>query len=239
MIHAQDIKRAVRERYASSLTSGCCGGSSCCTTIGAEPACREAEVEGFTGPSLGCGSPLAYAELRPGEIVADLGSGAGREVLLAAREIGPEGRAIGVDMTPEMIWTARENARRAELTNAEFRLGEIEHLPLPDGSADVVISNCVINLVPDKSSAFNEAYRILKPGGRLVVSDIVTRGLLPDAVRQNLIAWTGCVAGAVEVDEYVKIIERAGFRDGKILAHTDAAPEQVFSVTILARKPIA
>jgi SAM-dependent methyltransferase len=231
MIHTDQIKRVVREHYAQSLQTGCCGaGSACC---GIEPAGDLA----LAGPALGCGTPLGYAELKAGETVLDLGSGAGREVLMAAREVGPDGHAIGVDMTPEMISTARENARRNNLSNAEFRLGEIEQLPIATGSADVVISNCVINLVPDKNRAFAEAFRALKPGGRLIVSDMVTHGVLPDAMRSDLTAWAGCVAGAVDVQEYTAVIERAGFRDTEILARTDAAPRQVFSVTVRARKP--
>lgn len=240
MIKADEIKRVVRDRYASSLASGCCGdGSSCCTTSTADPARQEVapEVEGSIGPSLGCGTPLAYAELKTGEVVVDLGSGAGREVMLAARQVGQTGRAIGVDMTPEMIWTARENASRSAISNVDFRLGELEHLPVSDAAADVVISNCVINLVPDKPKAFAEAHRILKPGGRIVVSDMVTRGPLPKSTRQNLAAWAGCIAGAVDVDEYMKTIERAGFRQIELLTQTDVAPGQVFSVTISAIKP--
>ncbi|HET6781402.1 MAG TPA: arsenite methyltransferase [bacterium] len=231
MIHSDQIKRVVREHYAESLQTGCCGsGSSCC---GVEPVGDLA----ITGPALGCGTPLGYAELKRGETVIDLGSGAGREVLMAAREVGPEGHAIGVDMTPEMIATARENARRNRLSNAEFRLGEIEQLPIAPASADVVISNCVINLVPDKAKAFAEAFRALKPGGRLVVSDMVTHGLLPDSMRSDLTAWAGCVAGAVDVQEYTAALERAGFHDTEILARSEAPPGQVFSITVRARKP--
>lgn len=231
MIHSDQIKRVVRAQYAESLQRGCCGTRpSCCAT---EPA----EDLSITGPALGCGTPLGYAELRPGETVVDLGSGAGREVLMAAREVGPGGQAIGVDMTPEMIAAARENARRNNLSNAEFRLGEIEQLPIATGSADVVISNCVINLVPDKARAFAEAFRALKPGGRLIVSDMVTHGVLSETLRSDLTAWAGCVAGAVDMQEYTAIVERAGFHDTEVLARTDAPPGQVFSITIRARKP--
>ncbi|MBI2201517.1 MAG: arsenite methyltransferase [Armatimonadetes bacterium] len=238
MIRADEIKKAVREHYVRSLSTGCCGGgSSCCATTVDEEDRPGADLEGLTGPSLGCGRPLGYAQLQPGEIVVDLGSGAGREVLLAAREVGPAGRAIGIDMTPEMVWRARENANQTTVPNAEFRLGEIEHLPVPDAAADVVISNCVINLVPDKSRAFAEAYRILKPGGRLIVSDMVARVPLPGAMRENLTAWAGCVAGAVDVDEYLSVIERAGFRTPDVLTRTNAAPGHVFSITLRAVKP--
>jgi arsenite methyltransferase len=240
MIRADEIRKVVREHYGARAAGGSCGcgaesaeGSACCGES------RVGTIEGFVGPSLGCGTPLSYAELKPGETVVDLGSGAGREVLLAAREVGPEGRAIGIDMTAEMIATSRENARRSDFSNAEFRLGEIEHVPVSDGSVDAVISNCVINLVPDKTTAFAEAFRILKPGGRLIVSDMVTRGRLPNATRQDLTAWAGCIAGAADVDEYMATIERSGFHDTKILAQTEAAVGQVFSVTVLARKPVA
>jgi len=238
MIRADEIRKVVREHYGARAAGGSCGcgaesaeGSACCGES------RVGTIEGFVGPSLGCGTPLSYAELKPGETVVDLGSGAGREVLLAAREVGPEGRAIGIDMTVEMIAAARENARRSDLSNAEFRLGEIEHMPVSDDSVDAVISNCVINLVPDKATAFAEAFRILKPGGRMIVSDMVTRGNLPNATRQDLTSWAGCIAGAVDRDDYLAAIERSGFRGMEILAETDAAPGQVFSVTIRSRKP--
>lgn len=240
MIRPDEIKKMIREHYApragraSSCRADDAGSGGACGCCADEPA--EA-LEGFVGSSLGCGSPLAYADLRAGETVVDLGSGAGRDVLLAARRVGPGGRALGVDMTPEMIWTARENANRGSFSNAEFRLGEIEHLPIADAEANVVISNCVINLVPDKSRAFAEAYRILKPGGRLIVSDMVARGPLPGAMRENLTAWAGCVAGAVDVDEYLSVIERAGFRRPDVLTRTNAAPGQVFSITLRAVKP--
>lgn len=236
MIHPETIKRQVREHYAARLATGrgCCGddAASCCG-----PAAETDALEGFEGPSLGCGAPLRHAGVRPGEIVVDLGSGAGREVLLAAAQVGPEGRAIGVDMTPEMIHRARENARATGTVNAEFRLGEIEHLPLADGQAHVVISNCVINLVPDKAAAFREAFRILRPGGRLVVSDIVTRGPLPQALRESVEAWAGCVAGALDLDDYLAAIRDAGFTDVEVLEPAAPADLPIFSATIRARKP--
>jgi len=235
MISPEDIRMQVREHYAGRATGdGCCGGSdgaaSCCTATSSET------LENFVGPSLGCGSPLEHAQLQPGEIVVDLGSGAGREVLLAARQVSPSGRAVGIDMTPEMVWKARDNAARTAIANAEFRLGEIEHLPVPDGSADAVISNCVINLVPDKTAAFREAHRILKPGGRLIVSDIVSNGPLLDALREGAGAWAACVAGALEVTDYLSAIAGAGFMAVETLSAEDAPVGNVFSITVRARK---
>ncbi len=236
MIPADEIKVQVREHYARRATSGgCCGGTAmpdaCCAAPEVE------ELENFSDASLGCGSPLEYAAVRPGETIVDLGSGAGREVLLAARQAGPAGRGIGIDMTPEMVWKARENAHRTGINNAEFRLGEIEHLPLPDSSADVVISNCVINLVPDKAAAFREAFRILRPGGRLVVSDIVSHGPLPEAVRNLAGAWAACVAGAADVDEYLATIASAGFVNVDPVTSARAARGKIFSLTVRARRP--
>lgn len=231
MIRPDEIKRSVRDYYAMRASSGgCCTEGGCCET-------SQEAVEEFAGPSLGCGTPLAYADVKTGEMVVDLGSGAGGEVLLAAQRVGPSGRAIGVDMTPEMTAKAQENARRHGMANAEFLPGELEQLPLPDGSADVVISNCVINLVPDKAQAFREAYRVLKPGGRLVVSDIVSRGRLPEAIRRNAAAWAGCIAGAEDVDAYRATIAGAGFENVETVASTPWVPGKVFSVTIRARKP--
>lgn len=234
MIARDEIKMHVRETYGRRAQSNCCGGPACCTAE------SSVEFEGFVGPSLGCGSPLEFAGVKPGETVVDLGSGAGGEVLLAARQVGPTGRAIGVDMTPEMISTARDNAARAGFANAEFVQGEIERLPLPAASADVVISNCVINLVPDRGQAFAEAYRVLRPGGRLVVSDIVSHGPLPDVLRKSAGAWAACVAGAMDVKDYLAAIRTAGFTDVKIVS-SESPPVlgKVFSVTVRARKPAA
>jgi ubiquinone/menaquinone biosynthesis C-methylase UbiE len=171
-----------------------------------------------TGLSLGCGDPVTLASLHPGETALDLGSGGGIDCFLAAKRVGPDGHVIGVDMTPDMIDQARANAVKMELPNVEFRLGEIEHLPVADETADVVISNCVINLSPDKNQVFGEAYRVLKPGGRLAVSDIVTRVALPPEIKQNLGSWAACVAGAWVDKDYVAAIEAAGFVDVKIEA---------------------
>lgn len=235
MIPAEQIRRQVREHYARRITGGaCCGtesGTTCCSTPEAEA------LEHFDGPNLGCGSPLEVAQVQPGETVVDLGSGAGREVLLAARQAGPLGRAIGIDMTPEMVRRARENAQRAGIANAEFSLGEIEAIPLPDASADVVVSNCVINLVPDKAAAFREAFRALKPGGRLVVSDIVSHGPLPEPLRLAAGAWAACVAGAMDLDEYLETIRRAGFRDVEVLEPSGRGILPLFSATIRASRP--
>ncbi len=163
--------------------------------------------------SLGCGNPTALAQLRPGEVVLDLGSGGGVDVLLSARRVGPSGKAYGLDMTEEMLALAEENRRKSGLTNVEFLKGEIENIPLPDGSVDVIISNCVINLSADKDRVFAEAFRVLKPGGRLAVSDIVTRGEIPPEIRRNIELWAGCIAGALEEGEYRAKLARAGFVD--------------------------
>jgi arsenite methyltransferase len=182
---------------------------------------------------LGCGNPVAIASLKEGETVLDLGSGAGIDCFLAAKRVGPNGRVIGVDMTHEMLERARENARRTEYENVEFRLGEIEHLPVADNSIDVVISNCVINLSPDKGQVFNEAFRVLKPGGRLMVSDIVLTKELPEAIVNSIEAYIGCVAGAVLRDTYLEAIEAAGFKEITII------DEMRFPVEILADDPAA
>lgn len=236
MIPVDEIKRQVRDAYGRRAQGGCCGGSSCCAPE-ADARDVEEEIAEFVGPSLGCGSPLAFAEVRAGEVVLDLGSGAGREVLEAARRTGPSGRAIGIDMTPEMIWKARANAERAGITNAEFRLGEIEQMPVADASVDVAISNCVINLVPDKTKAFSEVYRVLKPGGRIVISDIVSHGPLPEGIRRMPGAWAACVAGAEEQEQYLKMIGAAGFQDVEVLTSEPAVFGKVQSVTVRARKP--
>jgi ubiquinone/menaquinone biosynthesis C-methylase UbiE len=167
---------------------------------------------------LGCGNPTALAELKEGETVLDLGCGGGLDVFLAARKVGQKGTVIGVDMTPEMIAKAEENATRGGYKNVEFRLGEIEQLPLEDDSVDVIISNCVINLSPDKLRTFKEAYRVLRHNGRILISDLVTQGELPEEVRQSFDAWACCIAGALERQEYLSTIESAGFRDVTIVA---------------------
>jgi SAM-dependent methyltransferase len=220
----EDIRKYVRDRYAGIAKQGgsCCGPSACC---GAPEAAEEAsgrigytEEEMKSAPrgsnlGLGCGNPTALASLRAGETVLDLGSGAGFDCFLAAEQVGTGGKVIGVDMTPEMIQKARENARKGNHENVEFRLGEIEHLPAANDSVDIVISNCVINLSPAKDKVFAEAYRVLKPGGRAMISDIVLSGDLPDAVAGSLAAYAGCIAGAIREEEYLRLMEAAGFRD--------------------------
>jgi SAM-dependent methyltransferase len=233
MDRVDEIKQTVQEYYAGRASSGgCCSGETC---GGVAPD----TLDSVLGPSLGCGTPLAFAQVRPGETVVDLGSGAGGDVQRAAQQVGPQGRAIGVDMTPEMVWKAREQARRGGVANAEFYLGEIEHLPLADGSADIVISNCVINLAPDKGAVFADAFRVLRPGGRLVVSDMVSDGPIPESLRTDAAAWAACIAGAADMTEYLALIRGAGFENVETVASTSATPGQVYSVTVGARKPQA
>jgi arsenite methyltransferase len=182
--------------------------------------------ESVTDVALGCGNPTAIADLQPGEVVLDLGSGGGIDCFLAARQVGPRGRVIGLDMTPEMVKLARQNAKKVGATNVEFRYGEMEDMPLPDESVDVIISNCVINLSPDKDRVFSEAYRVLRPGGRLAVSDIVTYGPLPEVVRSNLEAWAGCVAGALDEAVYLDKMRQVGFTQVEVTARDFAEVEQ-------------
>ena len=220
-----DPRSAVREKYGEVAQGGSCG-CGCCgadaddagalAALGYTAEQRAAIPEG-ADLGLGCGNPLAHAALRPGETVLDLGSGGGIDCFLAAREVGPTGRVIGVDMTPAMIERARKNREKAGLANVEFRLGEIEHLPVADASVDAIISNCVVNLSPEKPQVFSEALRVLKPGGRLVVSDLVlTRELGPE-LRSNVDLYVGCVAGAARKDEYLGLIRDAGFSDVRVM----------------------
>lgn len=240
-MRTEELKQAIKKRYGAIARDGggCCGPSSCRQAPG-ETGYREEELIGLPAeavPGLGCGNPLSLESLKPGETVLDLGSGAGLDCLLAARRVGPQGRVIGVDMTPEMVDRARENARCAGVANVEFRLGEIEELPLEDNSVDVVMSNCVINLSPNKARAFGEAYRVLKPGGRLVVADIVLRGELAEALRDSLEAYTGCLAGAMRRDDYLTLLKAAGFESVEVIAETPYwGPAQ--SITVRARKPL-
>ncbi|MFO1100642.1 MAG: arsenite methyltransferase [Xanthobacteraceae bacterium] len=216
-----DVKTVVRERYGQAASqvgkAGCCGASS--TIDGCDPitsnlydsAQADSLPKEALQASLGCGNPTALAQLTPGETVLDLGSGGGIDVLLSARRVGPTGKAYGLDMTDEMLVLARENQRRAGVDNVEFLKGEIENIPLPDNSVDVVISNCVINLSSDKDRVLHEAFRVLKPGGRLAVSDVVTRGDIPGILRENLELWVGCLAGALDEADYLAKLAAAGF----------------------------
>jgi SAM-dependent methyltransferase len=225
------IRKYVRKRYAGIAKEGgsCCAPSaSCCAESAAEAMSRKigySEEELKAVPQganlgLGCGNPIALASLKEGETVLDLGSGAGFDCFLAARAVGPKGRVIGVDMTPEMVEKARENARKGGTGNVEFRLGEIEHLPAADSSVDAVISNCVINLSPAKDKVFAEAYRVLKPGGRVMISDLVLTRELPGPVAGSLAAYAGCISGAVRKDAYLRLLEAAGFRKVRIVEET-------------------
>ncbi|MGE5553549.1 MAG: arsenite methyltransferase [Betaproteobacteria bacterium] len=235
------LKESVRKSYAQIAKSGgsCCGPAGSCgcgsllsveelsRTVGyGEEELRAAPPGSNLG--LGCGNPTALAALREGETVLDLGSGAGFDCFLAAAKVGPTGKVIGVDMTPEMVARARENARGGGYGNVEFRLGEIEHLPVADATVDVVISNCVINLVPDKGQAFREAWRVLKPGGRLLISDLVLLRPLPESVRGSMEAYVGCVAGAALKPDYLKALADAGFDEVEVVG------EDVFPVDFLA-----
>ncbi|HXX43267.1 MAG TPA: arsenite methyltransferase [Candidatus Acidoferrales bacterium] len=220
-----DLKEVVKEKYAQAAQRAAVGGSSCCgsspaSTSGcADPitsnlydALQAAEIpEEALLASLGCGNPTALAKLNPGETVLDLGSGGGIDVLLSAKRVGPAGKAYGLDMTDEMLALANENKRKAGIENVEFLKGEIERVPLPDSSVDVVISNCVINLSTDKTRVLQEAFRVLRPGGRFAVSDVVTRGEIPAEIRRNVLLWVGCVAGALEESEYREKLRAAGF----------------------------
>lgn len=228
-------KEWVKERYgaiAKQAQEGCCEEAACC--CGSNAAVSAAELIGYTAADLdavpeganlglGCGNPLALASIQPGEIVLDLGSGAGFDAFLAAARVGPTGRVIGVDMTPEMIAQAQANAAKGEYGNVEFRLGDIESLPVEDSSIDLVISNCVLNLVPDKSKAFREIVRVLKPGGRLAVSDIVLDGPLPESLQGNEDGYCSCISGAIGREEYLAKLATAGLQEVQVVSAVDAA----------------
>jgi arsenite methyltransferase len=218
------IKDAVKEKYGQAALRVSAGGSACCgptaaSGCGADPitsnlygASEVSQIpEEAMLASLGCGNPTALAKLDPGEVVLDLGSGGGIDVLLSARRVGPRGKAYGLDMTDEMLALANENKKKAGVENVEFLKGEIEHIPLPDNSVDVILSNCVINLSADKDRVLREAFRVLKPGGRLGVSDVVTRGEIPTEIRRSVLLWVGCIAGALEETEYLAKLAGAGF----------------------------
>lgn len=235
-----EIKKKVRERYAgaasrgaSSCSPSCCGSGetglqeeSTSLKIGYSPE-DLAKVPGESNLGLGCGNPTALAGLRRGEIVLDLGAGAGLDCFLASSKVGPSGRVIGVDMTPEMIDRARENVRKNRYTNVEFRLGEIENLPAADNSVDVIISNCVINLSPEKDRVFREAFRVLKPGGRMLVSDLVLSKPLPEALRNSIDVYAACVAGAMLRGDYLREIEAAGFCEVEVVSESSFPAEFV------------
>jgi arsenite methyltransferase len=240
-----EIKKVVREGYAEIAKKGscgcapassCCGGPSVAQDISKRIGYTEEELQAVPDGAnlgLGCGNPIALASLKEGETVLDLGSGAGFDCFLAANKVGEKGKVIGVDMTPEMLASARENARKGEYKNVEFRLGEIENLPVADSSVDVVISNCVINLAPDKGRVFREAFRALKPGGRVMVSDIVLLKDLPEAVKNSVEAYVGCLAGASMKSDYLQAVEDAGFTDVRVV------DEAYFPIELMANDPTA
>ncbi len=254
----KDIKKIVKEGYAKVAKQGtsCCSSNSCCSssntardiskTVGYSDDEMNAVPEG-ANLGLGCGNPVAIASLREGDVVLDLGSGAGFDAFLAVKRVGKTGRIIGVDMTQEMLERARANAKKSGYDNVEFRLGEIEKLPVENNSIDVIISNCVINLSPDKETVFKEAFRVLKSGGRLMVSDLVLAKDLPEIIKQSVEAYVGCLAGAIKKDEYLKLITMAGFKDVKVVSESsypvdamfdnlEGAQDAVVSIKVLAVK---
>lgn len=225
----EDIKTVVKEKYGQAALRVKSGGSSCCGATAASDACCDPITSNLYDSSqagqipeeallasLGCGNPTALASLNPGEVVLDLGSGGGIDVLLSAKRVGPTGKAYGLDMTDEMLALANENKRRAGAANVEFLKGEIENIPLPDNSVDVIISNCVINLSSDKNRVLREAFRVLKAGGRLAVSDVVTRGMISEEIRKSVLLWVGCIAGALDETEYRDKLVSAGFEQVEI-----------------------
>jgi len=241
----EEVRKVVREGYAQiarqgssccAPTSSCCGSAGLTRTLSKNVGYTEEELEAVPDGAnlgLGCGNPVALASLKEGETVLDLGSGGGFDCFLAANKVGEKGRVIGVDMTAEMIEKARENAREGNYRNVEFRLGEIENLPVADNSVDIIISNCVINLSPDKSRVFAEAFRVLKPGGRLMISDIVLLKELPEFIKNSIEAYIGCLSGAVMKNEYLGAIKTAGFQKVRIVDETS------FPVKYMANDPTA
>lgn len=241
----QDVRTVVREKYGAAAASVSPGGASCCAPVDIEPglgAVLYADAERAVLPdaavaaSLGCGNPTAVAELHPGERVLDLGSGGGIDVLLSARRVGPTGFAYGLDMTEQMLDLARRNAEQAGADNVEFLHGHIEDVPLPDGAVDVVISNCVVNLSPDKPAVLAEAFRVLAPGGRLGISDIVADDSLTPAERAERGSWVGCIAGALGIDEFGSLLRAAGFVDVQVTPTHEVAPG-MHAAIIRGRKP--
>ena len=255
---SEEIKKIVRDGYANAVTqkTSCCSTNSCCGGI--DQAKDISKIVGYSDSEMnavpeganlgfGCGNPVALASLKEGDVVLDLGSGAGFDAFLAAKRVGKTGRVIGVDMTPEMLAKAQENANKGKYTNVEFRLGEIEKLPVEDNSIDVIISNCVINLSPDKESVFKEANRVLKSGGRLMVSDLVLAKGLPKELKDSVEAYVGCLAGAIKKGEYLNLISLAGFQDIKVISESsypvdamfdnfENAQDAIVSVKISAKK---
>ncbi len=246
---AGDIKKIVREGYAKAVTqkTSCCSAPACCG--GTSKAKKMSQIVGYSDSEMnavpeganlgfGCGNPVALASLKEGDVVLDLGSGAGFDAFLAAQRVGKTGRIIGVDMTPEMIAKAKENAKRGKYSNIEFRLGEIEKLPVEESSIDVIISNCVINLSPDKEAVFKEGYRVLKSGGRLMVSDLVLAKDLPKAIKDSIEAYVGCLAGAIMKDEYLNLMKMAGFKDVKIISESSYPVDAMFDNLKIAQDAI-
>lgn len=242
-VRSNKVKEVVKSRYGKVALQNipCCGpGNSCCGSPDAQALSKKVgyndsdinSVPEGANLGLGCGNPVALATLKPGDVVLDLGAGAGFDAFLAAAKVGSSGRVIGVDMTPEMIEKAKANAVRAGYENVEFRLGEIENLPVADSEVDVIISNCVINLSPEKEKVFKEAFRVMRPGGRLMVSDLVLLKPLPAIVRNSVEAYVGCIAGAVMKGEYLDAVTAAGFRDVTVVA------EDVYPVELAATDPI-
>jgi len=257
-VKQDNVRSLVRERYGqvAKQESSCCASPGCCgpsPNASLELGYSEkdlAAVPDGANMGLGCGNPQAIAALKPGEVVLDLGAGGGFDCFLAAKRVGKKGRVIGVDMTPDMLSKARLNAKTAKATNVEFRLGEIEHLPVADGEVDVIISNCVINLSPDKAAVFHEAFRVLRKGGRIAISDVVATGKMPRALAKDVAALTGCVAGAAQVKELQAMLAEAGFKaiDVDVSEESRAfirewfpgtgAEKYVASAKITARKPL-
>ena len=253
MAYDREIKKFVRDRYGeiASSDTACCPRCSC----GANPieqaasvGYSRAEIESVPASAvmgLGCGNPTALADLKEGETLLDLGSGGGLDVFLAAQKVGKHGYVIGMDMTQEMVERARRAARLHGYENVEFKVGEIENLPVESDSIDVIISNCVINLSPDKSAVYREAFRVLKPGGRMLISDLVTEGELPDRIKRSFAAWAACIAGALERETYLETIRRAGFQDVAIVAEysfgepgmKEGLKGKIISVQVRAHKP--
>ena len=240
----KETKKIVRDRYANiaiqeniscyDSSNLCCGSPNQVEKISKSIGYTDKEIDGVpegANLGLGCGNPTAIASIKEGEIVLDLGSGAGFDAFLAAQKVGKNGKVIGVDMTPQMIKKAKENAKKGRYTNVEFRLGDIEKIPTEDNSIDVIISNCVINLSPDKKEVFKEAFRVLKPGGRLMISDIVVKQEQPDFIRDSVEAYVGCISGAMLKDEYLEIIKDAGFQNVEIVKET------VFSTDLITIDP--